>query len=122
MLDLPSGLSLSQAMNNDPQLRELLRASLPDVHVPGRFDAEVWQRIQARGEAPARSIGARFLELLSRLLQRPAFAAVALMLAAAGGASLASLRATDANERARAALIERHVATIDPYARLAAAR
>jgi hypothetical protein len=109
-------------MKDDPQLRELLRTSLPDAQVPNRFKAEVWQRIQARSEASAKGVWARFLEPLSALLRRPAFAALALMLAAGGGATVASLRATDANERARAVLVERHVATIDPYARLAAGR
>ena len=109
-------------MKDDLQLRELLRASLPDVQVSRRFGAEVWQRIQARSEASAKSGWAKFFEPLSGLLRRPAFAAVALVLAVGGGAAAGSLRATDANERARAPLIERHVATIDPYARLAATR
>ena len=109
-------------MKDDPQLRELLRVSLPDVQVPRRFGAEVWQRIQARSEVTAKSGWAKFFEPLSGLLRRPAFAAVALVLAVGGGAAVGSLRATDANGRARAALIERHVATIDPYARFAATR
>lgn len=122
MLDVPPGLSLSPPMKEDPQLHELLRTSLPDVQVPNRFAAEVWQRIQTRSEAPAKSFLARFLDPLSTLLRRPAFAALAILLAAGGGVAVATLRATDANERARAMLVERHVATIDPYARLAAAR
>ena len=109
-------------MNDDPQLRELLKESLPDVQVPVRFGAEVWQRIQARSEAPAKSGWARLLEPLFALLMRPAFAAVALLLAAGGGVAVASMRATDANEQARTALAERHVATLDPYARLMAMR
>jgi hypothetical protein len=109
-------------MKDDPQLRELLRTSLPDVQLPRRFGAEVWQRIQARSEVPAKSVWAKFFEPLSVFLRRPAYAAVALVLAVGGGAAVGSLRATDANERARAALIERHVATIDPYVRLAAMR
>lgn len=109
-------------MNDDPQLRKLLRESLPDVPVPTRFGAGVWQRIQARTEAPAKGAWAQLFELLLKPLERPAFAALALMLAAGGGAAIGSLRATDANEQARAALVERHMATIDPYARLAATR
>ncbi|MEO6742724.1 MAG: hypothetical protein ABIP20_20990 [Chthoniobacteraceae bacterium] len=109
-------------MNDDPQLRKLLQESLPDVPVPARFGAEVWQRIQARAEAPAKVAWARFFERLLAPLGRPAFAAVALMLAAGGGAAIGSLRATGANEQARAALVERHVATIDPYVRLTVAR
>jgi hypothetical protein len=109
-------------MKDDPQLRELLRASLPGVHVPRHFAAEVWQRIQAHSEVPVKSGWAKFFESLSLLLRRPAFAAVALVLALGGGAAVGSLRAMDANERVRAALIERHVATIDPYARLSATR
>ena len=109
-------------MNDDPQLRRLLRTSLPDAQVPARFGAEVWQRIQARSEAPAKSGWARLFEPLFALLMRPAFAAVALLLAAGGGAALASVRAADANEQARAALAGRHVATLDPYARVMAMR
>ncbi len=109
-------------MNDDPPLRKLLRDSLPDVPVPTRFGAEVWQRIQARAEAPAKGAWARFFERLLAPLERPAIAAVALALAIGGGAAVSSLRATDANEQARATLAERHLATIDPYARLSALR
>ncbi len=56
------------------------------------------------------------------MLTRPAFAAVALLLTIGGAAGAASLRAADANEQARAMLAERHVATLDPYARLFAMR
>ena len=109
-------------MNDDPQLRKLLRESLPDVQVPTRFGAEVWQRIQARNEAPAKWGWPRLFEPLFAMLMRPAFAAVALLLAAGGGVAVASMRAADANEQARVALTERHVATLDPYARLMAIR
>lgn len=105
-------------MNDDPQLRELLRTSLPDAPVPSRFGAEVWQRIQTRNEASARRGWARFFEPLFALLTRPAFAALALLLAIGSAAGAASLRAAEANEQARAALTERHVATLDPYARV----
>ena len=121
-LGLPSGSSFYHTMNDDPQLRELLKESLPDIHAPGRFGAEVWQRIQARSEAPAKHGWARLFEPLFALLMRPAFAAVALLLAAGGGVAVASMRAADANEQARTALAERHVATLDPYARLMAMR
>ena len=109
-------------MKEDSQLRELLRASLPDIEVPPRFGAEVWQRIQARSEVPAISGWVKFFEPLSGLLRRPAFAALAVVLAVSGGATVGTLHATAANERARASLIERHFATIYPYARLAATR
>lgn len=109
-------------MNDDPQLRKLLRESLSDVQMPNRFGAEVWQRIQARSEAPAKWGWSRLFEPLFAMLMRPAFAAVALLLAAGGGVAVASMRAADANEQARTALAERHVATLDPYARLMAMR
>lgn len=109
-------------MNDDPKLRELLRASLPDTPVPSRFGAEVWQRIQARSDAAAQRGGARFFERLFALLMRPAFAALVLLLAVGGAAGAASLRAAGANEQARATLAERHVATLDPYARMVAMR
>ena len=73
-------------MKDDPQLRELLRTSLPDASVPRRFGAEVWERIQARREASANRGWTRFFEPLFALLTRPAFAAVALLLAAGGAA------------------------------------
>ena len=109
-------------MKDDPQLRKLLRESLSDVQMPTRFGAEVWQRIRARSEAPAKWGWSRFFEPLFAMLMRPAFAAVALLLAAGGGVTVASMRAADANEQARTALAERHVATLDPYARLMAMR
>ena len=109
-------------MNDDPQLRELLRTSLPDAPVPSRFGAEVWQRIQARNEASAQRGWKKFFEPLFALLMRPAFAAIALLLMVGGAAGVASLRAADANEQARAMLAEQHVATLDPYARLVAMR
>ncbi len=109
-------------MNDDPKLRELLRASLPEAQVPSRFGAEVWQCIQTRNEASARRGSARFFEPLFALLMRPAFAAVAMLLAIGGAAGVASLHAADANEQARAALAERHITTLDPYARLVAMR
>lgn len=109
-------------MNDDPQLRELLRSALPEAQVPSRFGAEVWQRIHARNEASAQRGWARFFEPLLAMLTRPAFAAVALLLTIGGAAGAASLRAADANEQARAMLAERHVATLDPYARLFAMR
>ena len=108
-------------MNDDPQLRELLRTSLPDASVPNRFGADVWLRIQARSDSAHRG-WARFFEPLFALLLRPAFAAMALLLTVGGAAGAASLRAADANEQARAMLAERHVATLDPYARLVATR
>ncbi len=108
-------------MNDDPKLRELLRTSLPDAPVPNRFGAEVWQRIQARGDVAKRS-GARFFERLFGLLMRPAFAALVLLFAVGGAAGAASLRAAGANEQARAKLVERHVAKLDPYARMVAMR
>ena len=109
-------------MNDDRQLRELLRTSLPDASVPNRFGADVWQRIQTRSEASAHRGWKRFFEPLFALLMRPAFTAVALVLAIGGAAGAASLRAADANEQTRAMLAERHVATVDPYARLLAMR
>ena len=109
-------------MNDDPQLRELLRTFLPDAPVPNRFGAEVWQRIQARNEAAAHRGWRQFFEPLFALLMRPAFAAIALLLMVVGAAGAASLRAADANEQARAMLAEKHVATLDPYARLVAIR
>jgi len=109
-------------MNDDPQLRELLRTSLPDVSLPGRFRAHVWQRIQARNEASAQRGWTRLFEPLFALLMRPAYATLALLLMVGGAAGVASFRAADANERARATLAERHIATLDPYARLEAMR
>lgn len=108
-------------MNDDPKLRELLRTSLPDMTVPSHFGAEVWQRIQARGDVSQRD-GVRFFELLFGLLMRPAFATLLLLLAVGGAAGAASLRAAGTNEQARAKLAERHVATLDPYARTVAMR
>ena len=109
-------------MNDDPQLRELLRTSLPATPVPNRFGAEVWQRIQARNEASTHRGWRRLFEPLFALLMRPAYAAIALLLAVGGAAGAASFRAADANEQARAMLTERHVATLDPYVRLAVMR
>ncbi len=108
-------------MNDDLKLRELLRTSLPETPLPSRFGAEVWQRIQARSDAAQRG-GARFFERLFGLLMRPAFAALVFLLAVGGAAGAASLRAADANEQDRAKLAERHVATLDPYARMVAMR
>ena len=105
-------------MKDDPQLRDLLRSSLPDVRLPSRFGAEVWQRIQARSEASSQFSLARFFALFTR----PAFAAVALFIAVGSGAGVATLKASQANEQARVTLAERHVATLDPYAHLAIAR
>lgn len=109
-------------MKDDLPLRELLRATLPEAQVPSRFGADVWQRIQARSEAPAQSGWARFFQPLFALLTRPAFAAVALLLAVCGAAGAATLRAADANEQAHVTLAERHIATLDPFAHLLAAR
>jgi len=109
-------------MNDDPQLRELLRTSLSDVPVPNRFGAEVWQRIQARNEASAQRGWKKFFEPMFALLMRPTFAAIAFLLMVGGAAGAASLRAADANEQARAMLAAQHVATLDPYARLAVMR
>lgn len=109
-------------MNDDTKLRELLRASLPDTPVSARFGAEVWQRIQARDDAASQRGGTRLFGRLLGLLMRPAFAALLLLLAVGGAAGAARLHAAGANEQARATLAERHVATLDPYARLLAMR
>ena len=122
MLDLPPGSSLNPTMNDDPQLRELLRTSLPDAPAPSHFGAEVWQRIHARNEAAAHRGWRRLFEPLFAVLMRPAYAAIALLLAVGGAAGAGSLRAGEANEQARALMTERHVATLDPYARLVAMR
>lgn len=108
-------------MNDDPKLRELLRASLLDTPVPSRFAADVWACIEARDRSTQRGWTRLFEPLLS-WLARPAFAALALLLAAGGAAGAASLHAANVNERARATLAERHVATLDPYARMEAMR
>ena len=109
-------------MNDDPQLRELLRSALPDLDVPNRFSAEVWQRIQKRSKATTSNGWAKLFEPLFSLLMRPAFSAATLLLVIGGAAGTASLRAADANEKARAMLTERHIATLDPYARFVAMR
>ena len=100
----------------------MLRTSLPDAPVPSRFCAEVWQRIQARSEAATQRRGMRLFEGLLGLLMRPAFATLVLLLAVGGAAGAATMRAASANEHARAKLAERHVATLDPYARVVAMR
>ena len=105
-------------MNEDPQLRDLLRSSLPDVPLPSRFGAEVWQRIQVRSEASAQSWFARFFVFI----MQPSFAVIALLIAVGGGVGVATVKASQANEQARATLAERHVATLDPYARMFATR
>ena len=107
-------------MNDDSPLRELLRASLPEAQVPSRFNADVWQRIQARSAASASRGWARWLEMVSGLFSRPAFAAMALLLAVGAGAGAATLRAAESNERGRSELALRHIATLDPYVHLAA--
>lgn len=105
-------------MNNDPQLRELLRDSLPDAPAHHRFGAEVWQRIEARSAAAPEGAWSRVLALFTR----PAFAAVALLLSAGGAAGVASLHAADVNAKALTTLAERHVAKLDPFARMMATR
>ena len=107
-------------MNDDSQLRELLRASLPEADVSSRFNADVWQRIQARSAASANRGWARWFEWVAGLFSRPAFAAVALMLAVCAGAGAATLQAAESNERGRSELALRHLATLDPYVHLAA--
>ena len=109
-------------MKDNPQLRELLRTALPEAQVPNRFGAVVWQRIQARSRASANRWWVRLFESASASLARPAFAAIALLLAVGGGAGFATLRAAEVNVHARTELAGRHVATVDPYARLFAAR
>lgn len=105
-------------MNDEPSLRELLRTSLPDVSVPAHFRAEVWQRIQARADAPA----TRGWAWVFGLFARPVFASVAFVLALGGAVGAASLHAEEMNGKARTVLAGRHVATLDPYAHLTAAR
>ena len=109
-------------MNDDPQLRELLRASLPEAQVPTRFGAEVWRCIEERRKISANRWWVRLFESASAALMRPTFAAMALLLAAGGGAGFATLRAAEVNGHARAELAGRHLATVDPYAHLFAAR
>lgn len=107
-------------MNDDPQLREVLRASLPEAEVPNRFNADVWQRIQVRSAVSANRGWARWFESVSALFSRPAFAAVALLISVGAGAGAATIKAADSNERDRSELALRHIATLDPYAHLVA--
>ena len=107
-------------MNDDSQLRELLRASLPETNVSSRFNADVWQRIQARSAASANRGWVWWLEVVAGLFSRPSFAVLALMLAVGAGAGAATLQAADVNERDRSELALRHLATLDPYVHLAA--
>lgn len=109
-------------MNDDPPLRELLRAVLPETPAPHRFHAEVWQRIQARSAASADRWWVRAFAFASGMFTRPAFAAVALVISVGAGAGAATLRAADSNERGRSELALRHIATLDPYLHLAAKR
>ena len=107
-------------MNDDSQLRELLRTSLPEAQVPGRFNADVWQRIQARSAASADRWWMRAFALASGMFTRPAFAAVALLISVGAGAGAATLQAAELNERSRSELALRHIATLDPYVHLSA--
>ncbi len=107
-------------MNDDPHLRELLQASLPEAEVPKRFNAEVWQRIRARGAASPDGWWGRVFSAASGLFARPAFAVVAVIIGVGAGASAATLKAADSNERGRSELALRHIATLDPYVHLAA--
>ena len=107
-------------MNDDSQLRDLLRASLPEAQVPNRFSAEVWQRIQARSAIAANRWWVRWFALAPEIFARPAFAAIALLISIGAGAGAATLQAAESNERGRAELAQRHIAALDPYTRLTA--
>jgi hypothetical protein len=109
-------------MNDDSQLRDLLRASLPEAEVPTRFNAEVWQRIQARSAASANRWWVRWFESVPVLFARPAFAAVVLLVSVGAAAGAATFQAAEMNARGRSELALRHIAALDPYVHLAAKR
>jgi hypothetical protein len=109
-------------MNDDLQLRHLLRTSLREAEVPIRFNAEVWQRIQAHSAASADRWGVRWFESVPLLFARPAFAAVVLLVSIAAAAGAATFQAAEVNARGRSELALRHIAALDPYVHLTAKR
>lgn len=74
----------------DPDFDGLLRRSGGGVRLPSSFDHEVWRRIEtAEDTAPGNPL-ARGLDAFLSALLRPAMAAAAIMIAAAGGLWLGS--------------------------------
>lgn len=102
-------------MNEDPKLREALRAWDPELAEPPRFSAEVWRRIREREEARGATDWSAFVEWLfpSRVSWQIAAVSAAVFIAA--GAGLGKFTAASANERNRAQLAFRYAQSVDPF-------
>jgi len=102
-------------MNDDPKLRQTLRAWSPELADQPRFSAEVWRRIREREEVQSATGWAAFVEWLfpSRVAWQLAAVTAAVLIAA--GAGLGNFTAASANERNRAQLAFRYAQSVDPY-------
>ncbi|MBL9188394.1 MAG: hypothetical protein JNK23_12990 [Opitutaceae bacterium] len=103
-------------MNNDqdPKLREVLRAwQVSPPPAPG-FNATVWARISAQEERATAGIWGRLREWLVVQLPKPAYASALLVVTVTLSIAAANLRAGHMREQHRVDSARQYLASIDP--------
>jgi hypothetical protein len=98
---------------HDPRLHALLQDWRPEVELPPRFEAEVWQRI-----ALAQEKGSDFwsFDWLWRMTCQPRLAFAIVITAVLLGTGLANVQAEQHYHQAMAASKSRYIHSIDPFA------
>lgn len=95
-------------------LNSKLNAWRPDLPIPSRFQAEVWQRIAAREEARHDSAWNLLREGLFTHLARPQYATALIAISISAALGVAHLQAKEANAKHWRQLESRYVNSITP--------
>lgn len=103
-------------MQDDPQLRNLLREWRAEPSAESSFNPAVWRRIAAEEDRGLSGVWARLGDWLVIQLPRPAYASALLLATALLGTALADLQASHARERYREQSARRYLDSIDPLA------
>ncbi len=104
----------------DDELEKQLPKWNPDISIPVRFQAEVWQRIAAREAARRDSIWRRVREWISTELPKPQYATALIALGVTLSIGVAHVQARQTNTKHWGELEARYVTSIDPAVRVAA--
>ncbi len=104
----------------DDELEKQLSKWNPDVSIPPRFQANVWQRIAAREAARRNSLWRRVREWISTDLPKPQYATALIALAVTLSIGVAHVQAQQTNMKHWRQLEARYVSSINPGAQAAA--
>ncbi|MEP6699469.1 MAG: hypothetical protein ABJB09_07035 [Verrucomicrobiota bacterium] len=104
----------------DDELKKQFSKWNPDVSIPPRFQAEVWQRIAAREAAGRNSLWRRVQEWILTELPKPQYATALIALGLTLSIGVAHVQAQQTNREHWRQLEARYVSSINPVAQAAA--